>query len=82
MPVDDPAMITLHHKLLNRSFDVCSFWLRDHCRCSLCYSETAQRKSNVADIPLDVEPTELKTENTNVAITCKFITHPDFQKFH
>lgn len=72
MSVDvDPAMITLHHKSLNCSFEVCSFWLRDHCRCSLCYSETAQRTINITDLPLDVEPTELKTENNNVFITCK-----------
>lgn len=71
MPVVDTAMITLQHRSLNLSFDVCSFWLRDHCRCSLCYSETAQRKFNIADIPLDIEPTELKTENGNASITCK-----------
>lgn len=73
MSVVEPAMITLHFKPLNLSFEVCSFWLRDHCRCSLCYSDMAQRKTNLLDIPLDIEPTELKTENDTVSITCKCI---------
>lgn len=72
MPVEDPAMITLHQKSLNLSFEVCSFWLRDHCQCSSCYSEMAQRKFNITDIPLDIEPTELKTENNSVSVTCKW----------
>ena len=31
------------------------FWLRDHCRCNLCYNhETFQRKVSLSDIPDDV----------------------------
>lgn len=79
-PIDDAdgmmrldSLIRLQHKALNRSFDVCSFWLRDHCRCPLCYNkENSQRKFNITDIPLDIEPTELKTESNNVSITCEW----------
>lgn len=65
-------MLTLRQKSLNLAFDVCSFWLRDHCQCSECYSEMKQRKFNITDIPLDIEPTELKTEDNNVSVTCKW----------
>ncbi|XP_031616607.1 trimethyllysine dioxygenase, mitochondrial-like [Contarinia nasturtii] len=63
-------MIEICHSDLQNSLKVCSFWLRDHCRCSICYScDTFQRKTNIIDIPLDIEPIDIKDENNLIHVT-------------
>lgn len=71
MPHQKDEMLTIHHKALQSPLKVYSFWLRDHCRCVDCYGETSQRKTNINDIPLNVEPKKLKIENDTVHINCK-----------
>ncbi|XP_055318244.1 trimethyllysine dioxygenase, mitochondrial-like isoform X2 [Sitodiplosis mosellana] len=61
-------MLEIHHKSLQSPIKVCSFWLRDHCRCVDCYGETSQRKFNINDIPLNVEPTELTIETDTIHV--------------
>ncbi|XP_055318268.1 trimethyllysine dioxygenase, mitochondrial-like [Sitodiplosis mosellana] len=63
------GVIVIHHNELPNPLQVCSFWLRDHCRCTNCFGDTLQRKINLAHIPLDVEPTHSKTENNLLRIT-------------
>lgn len=71
MPAEKDGLLFLHHNALESPLKVCSLWLRDHCRCINCYGETFQRKFNIAEIPLDVKPTELKTENNFILVTCE-----------
>lgn len=71
MSADNDNTIVLEHKSLDCPLRVCSFWLRDHCRCAKCYGETSQRKFNIIDIPIDIKPIDLKTEDDNVCIKCK-----------
>lgn len=71
-PKKNENVIYIHHKADAPSpLKVCSFWLRDHCRCTNCYGETFQRKTNLADIPLDIQLTDSKTENNLLRVTCK-----------
>lgn len=72
MPSEKVGMIVIEHHELEQPLRVCSFWLRDHCRCSNCYGDTLQRKGSITDIPLDVEATELKTENENLLVKCEY----------
>lgn len=71
MPVEKDGLLFIHHNALASPLKVCSLWLRDHCRCINCYGETFQRKFNLAEIPMDVKPTELKTENNFILVTCE-----------
>lgn len=75
-------MITIQHKSLTTPFKVCSFWLRDHCRCSKCYGETSQRKLNIVDLPINIEPTDQTTDDNNLRITCKLILSNHIEVFH
>lgn len=48
------------------------FWLRDHCRCNQCYSETThQRKFNILDISENVRPKKIVFQKKDVVITCE-----------
>ncbi|XP_031640782.1 trimethyllysine dioxygenase, mitochondrial-like [Contarinia nasturtii] len=70
MPHAKDGMLVFHHELLKNPIEVCSFWLRDHCRCADCYfSETFQRNFNISEIPLDIEATNFKTENDVIHVT-------------
>lgn len=71
MPHQKDGMLIIHHKSLQNPLRVCNFWLRDHCRCTDCYGETSQRKFNINDIPLNVEPSILKAENDTIHVNCK-----------
>lgn len=65
-------MLILNHKLLESPLEICSFWLRDHCRCADCYlKDTFQRKFNISDIPLDVEAKHLKIADDLLHVTCE-----------
>lgn len=77
VPISDVSeeksqMIEITHSELQNPLVICSFWLRDHCQCSICYSDTSLRKTNILDIPLDVTPTEVKVENNIIYVTCKY----------
>lgn len=49
--------------------DISSFWLRDHCRCLQCYdAETHQRKCNVMEIPIDVQPTSIHVKGEQLKV--------------
>lgn len=72
MPSEKPEiMINIKHQKLQEPIQVCKVWLRDHCRCSDCYGDTLQRKSNISDIPLDIEATESRTENDTFYVKCE-----------
>lgn len=72
MPSDEkPKLLSFEHNKLEKPINVCSLWLRDHCRCEKCYGETAQRKYNILDIPLDVQPKDTKTIDDTIHIKCK-----------
>lgn len=48
------------------------FWLRDHCRCQLCYNESnANRISNILEIPDDISINKYKIEREKLMIDCK-----------
>lgn len=64
-------LLIFQHENFQCPLKVCSFWLRDHCRCSICYGDTSQKRINLMDIHLDIEPMEIKTENDSVCVTCK-----------
>lgn len=78
MPSQKSGMIEIAHQKLEEPIQVCSFWLRDHCRCSNCYSDTLQRRGNITSVPLDVEAIELNTENDVIRVRCKYFKG----KFH
>lgn len=49
------------------------FWLRDHCRCELCYNEkNANRISNILDIPDDISIRKHKIESEKLIVDCKW----------
>lgn len=62
--------VTIDHESLAQPLKLNSFWLRDHCRCSKCYSTSFQRSFNILDIPLDVDSVEVKNENGIISIKC------------
>lgn len=66
----EEKFVTIYHKLLAQPLKLNSFWLRDHCRCSKCYSTSFQRSFNILDISLDVDPIEMKNESKFVHIKC------------
>lgn len=72
MPHREDGMLVLQHEALESPFEVCSVWLRDHCRCANCYGDTYQRKCNINEISLNVEPTALKAEHDFLHVTCEF----------
>lgn len=49
-------------------------WLRDHCRCDLCYDHVrSTRKVSVLDIPDDVGFKSHKVENGHLLVDCEFL---------
>lgn len=55
---------------LNLKVDL--LWLRDHCRCELCYNEqNSNRIGNLLDIPDDVNTEKFKIENEKLCVVCK-----------
>lgn len=68
--------IVIEHDALEQPLRLNNFWLRDHCRCSTCFSaETHQRKFNFLDIPLDVRPVDLTIKGDCIHIACKCISN-------
>ncbi|XP_055389725.1 trimethyllysine dioxygenase, mitochondrial [Condylostylus longicornis] len=52
---DVSSILTINHPNYEEEIDINLFWLRDHCKCNLCYNhEMYQRKTNILDIPLDI----------------------------
>lgn len=50
-------------------------WLRDHCRCDLCYDHVhSNRKVNVLDIPDNVGFESHKVENGHLLVVCEFLS--------
>lgn len=50
-------------------------WLRDHCRCDLCYDHVrSNRKVNVLDIPDNVGFESHKVENGHLQVVCEFFS--------
>lgn len=64
----DAISTTVVHPAWSGVLQIAHFWLRDHCRCADCYNdETAQRKQNVLDIPIDIRPVRVDaTSERNV----------------
>lgn len=81
MPHQRDGMLEIHHQKLQSPLRVCNFWLRDHCRCNDCYGETHQRKININDIPLNVEPNDLRAGADTIYVKCKFIDFCNFNPF-
>lgn len=72
MSSDD--LVTIEHKSFpNGSIRLSNIWLRDHCRCIKCYSETFQRRGNILDIPLDIHPINCQLNDDDVlTVDCEF----------
>lgn len=52
------------------------FWLRDHCRCELCYDHANhQRKIGILDIPDDIGTKSYTIDGDNVLVVCKKILY-------
>lgn len=54
------------------------FWLRDHCRCEICYDhENHQRKSSLKDIQADISMEHVKEfsliDGNNLEVICKLM---------
>lgn len=79
MPHGKNGLLEIQHKLFNNPLKLCSFWLRDHCPCINCYGETFQRKFNLKDIPLDIEPKQWNIDNDYLSITCEYLFSRDFE---
>lgn len=48
-------------------------WLRDHCRCDLCYDHVhSNRKVSVLDIPDDVGFRSHEVESEHLLVVCEF----------
>lgn len=57
----------------NLSFNIDVFWLRDHCRCKICYDHsTNQRKLSILDIPDDISVKSLIIKDDSAIITCEY----------
>ncbi|XP_033122591.1 trimethyllysine dioxygenase, mitochondrial-like [Anneissia japonica] len=52
-------------------------WLRDHCRCSECYShDTNQRNFDAFKTDIqDESPTDIQIDNQSINITCKLTSN-------
>jgi trimethyllysine dioxygenase len=49
--------------------EIDTFWLRDHCRCQLCYNyATFQRKTSILDIPDDISTSDFKIEGDKLNV--------------
>jgi trimethyllysine dioxygenase len=49
------------------------FWLRDHCRCEMCYDHsTFQRKISVLDIPDEVAVKSYEFKDAQLNVICEF----------
>lgn len=61
--------VTVNEKILK--FD--KFWLRDHCRCEVCFDHTTQqRKTNILDISDDISTKSERLIDEKLHIICKF----------
>lgn len=78
MPHGNHELLEIQHKALKKPLKLCSFWLRDHCRCSNCYGETSQRKFNLSNIPLDIEPKGWNIDNECLNVKCESISPDKF----
>lgn len=68
----DSDVTTLAHPTWSHPIQICHIWLRDHCRCALCYNaDTNQRKQNLLDIPFDIRPQRVAALDGELRITCK-----------
>jgi hypothetical protein len=68
--MDSPSEIELTLETGNIKLDL--FWLRDHCRCELCYDHVNyQRKTNILDIPDDVGIMSHVVEGEKLQVVCK-----------
>lgn len=57
---------------LNVPLKLSNIWLRDHCRCSLCYdSELNHRKCKLLDVPLDIRLEKYQINDDDLKVTCK-----------
>lgn len=46
-------------------------WLRDHCRCDVCYNhQTCQKNIDNFELDLDIRPTEVSFDGTVLTIEC------------
>lgn len=49
-------------------------WLRDHCRCDVCYNhQTCQKNIDNFELDLDIRPTEVSFDGTVLTIECNFL---------
>lgn len=73
----DSAMLeeflTLDRPSLPKPLRFAHIWLRDHCRCSECYSPMHQRQFNILDIPLDVRPQSHSSTEDVLSVICELI---------
>ncbi|KAK8724899.1 hypothetical protein OTU49_010965 [Cherax quadricarinatus] len=70
------AQVELHHPRWPHSLYLPYLWLRDHCRCPLCYNhKTHQRIYDVNDINLNIRPAAVSTtKEGQMAITLNMST--------
>lgn len=54
----------------SQTVKVNTLWLREHCPCSKCYGENGQKKFCLLDIPLNIEPSNVKADLSKITITC------------
>lgn len=56
---------------INLNLDL--IWLRDHCKCELCYDHVnSNRKLNILDIPDDISTKRYNVDNEKLNVVCKF----------
>lgn len=49
-------------------------WLRDHCRCDVCYNhQTCQKNIDNFELDLDIRPTEVSFDGTVLTIECNLL---------
>lgn len=65
--------LTIDRPSLPKPLRFAYIWLRDHCRCSECYSPMHQRRFNILDIPLDVRPLSHKSTEDVLSVVCELI---------
>lgn len=50
-------------------------WLRDHCRCDVCYNhKTCQKNIDNYDLDLDISPTQVAFDGTVLTLECNSTT--------
>ncbi|KAG5680014.1 hypothetical protein PVAND_009547 [Polypedilum vanderplanki] len=60
---------TIKIKFHENLYEIDTFWLRDHCRCVHCYNiETFQRKTNILDIPDDINASDFIIKNGKLQV--------------